>query len=386
MKKQSRQAADPEWKQLLRLGEQLVGQPTPSDQCARISEVVSGLLSARACVWLASPIYPLPGTPEMETLPDAPDIPALVSEVYSARKMLCAVTGTNPEAEDCTPQDDSNGPMAAAVPLLANDSLHGVVYVERPNGPPFSERDFSLLEGLVAHAAAALETTRQEALKNWRYEQLSLVRSVSAQIAGASHLDELYSRVTRLIQETFSFYYVAIFTLDESDNVVRFRASAGKDMSVPLRSDFWVHLGDGIVGTVAESGVEIAAADVRQDQRYLYLDLLPKTVSEAALPLKIGNRILGVLDVQSDRHNVFHETDMLALRSLADNIAIAIENTHLYERLERRAEQVSTIFEVSHALASILELETLLDEVVQLIQNRFGYPYVHVYTLHQGRA
>ncbi len=388
MRKRSRQAADPEWKQLLRLGEQLVGQPTPSDQCTRISEVVGSLLSAHARVWLASPIYPLPGTPAVETLPEAPDAPDLARAVYAARKILCqGPTGqTDPAGASCTSQDGADGPTTAAVPMMANGSLHGVVLVERPEDRPFTERDFSLLEGLVAHAAAALETTRQEALKNWRHEQLSLVRSVSSQIAGSSHLKELYSRVTRLIQETFSFYYVAIFTIDSSQSVLRFRASASKDQRVPLRSDFWVHLGDGIVGTVAESGAEIVAPDVRQDDRYLYLDLLPETVSEAALPLKIGSRILGVLDVQSDRPHVFHETDMLALRSLADNIAIAIENTHLYEKLERRAEQISTIFEVSHALTSILDLDELLNEVVRLIRNRFEYPYVHVYTVHRGRS
>ena len=131
--------------------------------------------------------------------------------------------------------------------------------------------------------------------------------------------------------------------------------------------------------------MEIVAPDVHQEPSYHYLDVFPETRSEAALPLKVENRILGVLDFQSDQLNAFHERDMLVLRSLADNLALAIESKHLFTSLERRADQISSVFEVSHALTSILDLDELLDEVVRLIHNRFGYPFVHVYTVHPGR-
>jgi serine phosphatase RsbU (regulator of sigma subunit)/putative methionine-R-sulfoxide reductase with GAF domain len=140
-----------------------------------------------------------------------------------------------------------------------------------------------------------------------------------------------------------------------------------------------------MVGTAAERGTEIVAQDVRKETHYLYMDLLPETRSEASFPLKIENRILGVLDVQSDRVSAFHESDILVLRALANNIALAIESTHLYDNLQSRADQISSVFEVSHALTSILNLDDLLVEVVHLIQNRFGYPFVHVYTVHPGR-
>ena len=66
----SRQAVDPEWKQLLRLGEQIIDQPTPAAQTAVIVDTVGQLLSAQVRVWLSSPNYPPPGAPPMETLPD----------------------------------------------------------------------------------------------------------------------------------------------------------------------------------------------------------------------------------------------------------------------------------------------------------------------------
>ena len=370
----SRQAADPEWKQLLRLGEQLINQPTPTEQCEQIIQVVGSLLNAQVQVWLAAPVYPLPGTPATETLPDAAAT-LLVHRAYQERSVVYDLGETDPEQP----------PHCAAVPMLVGGNLLGVVEASRAETQPFTEHELSLLEGLVTHAAIAMETTRQETLKNWRFEQLSLVSSVSAQIASLTNLDELYSRVTQLIQETFGYYYVAIFTLDTERNILRFRSSASSSEANALRPDFWMHLGDGIIGTVGESGAEIVAPDVRQEAHYLYLDLLPETRSEAALPIKIENRILGVLDIQSDKMHAFHESDMLTLRSLADNIAVAIEGTHLYNSLERRAEQISSVVEVSHALTSILDLDDLLNEVVRLIQNRFGYPFVHLYTVHPGR-
>lgn len=375
----SRQAADPEWKQLLRLGEQLVNHPTPTAQCDLIEETIGQLLSAQVRVWLASPNYPLPGVPAMETLPGAAATP-IAHQALSEREIQCQP----PIAGDASIPPEG-GPRLVAVPMMVKQLVLGIVQAERVEGPAFDAHDLNLLEGLVTHAAVAMELTRQETLKNWRFEQLNLVRSVSAQISTLPGPDELYDRVTHLIQEMFAYHYVAIFTLDTSQQVLHFRSSASRDQSTPLTRDFTIQPGEGIVGSVAETGSEIVAADVRQEARYRYLDALPATLSEAALPLKVEDRVLGVLDIQCDQVNAFHERDLLVLRSLANNVALAIESKGLYTKLERQVEQISSVFEVSRALISILDLDELLTEVVRLIRNRFGYPLVDVYTVHPGR-
>jgi phosphoserine phosphatase RsbU/P len=373
----SGQAADPEWRQLLRLGEGIVSQGTPEAQCGLISKLVGEMLNAQVRVWLSSPGYPLPGHPQLETLPETPATP-LAHRALSEECMQCDPPIPQPVC-------DENGPFSVAIPLKVYDSLLGVIQLDRPDGGAFTERDLSLLEGLAAHAAAAMEVTRQESLKNWRYQQLSLVRSVSGQIASLTDLNQLCNQVTRLIQKTFNYYYVAIFTREDRSGVLRFKGSASQEQIAPLQPGFAVRLGEGIIGSVGESGEEIIAPDVREETRYLHLDLLPRTRAEAALPLRVENRILGVLDIQSSEPNSFHENDMIVLHTLADNIALAVESTLLYADLQRRADQIRTVFEVSHALTSILDLDELLDEVVRLIQNRFGYPFVHVYTVHPGR-
>ena len=128
-----------------------------------------------------------------------------------------------------------------------------------------------------------------------------------------------------------------------------------------------------------------ASRSAKQNERYRQHELLPETRSEAAIPLKIENTILGVLDVQSNQENYFDETDLVVLRALADNIAVAIEGARLYSSLRRRASQLSVIHEVSNAITSILDTEKLFDEVVSVIQKRFGYTIVHLFSVHPGR-
>ena len=284
-----------------------------------------------------------------------------------------------------------------AIPLLApsreDESLVlGVLTIQRSDGPSFRKAEREVLEGLAAQAAIAVQNSRQMAVERWRVEQLSLVREVSMQLLGdLGDLDVLVGHVAHLILETFEYYYVAIFTLDPGQESLCFRASAGPVDSVVQKdypksdSQIFVRLGEGIIGAVAQNGQEILAEDVNQESQYRYLETLPETQSEFALPLKVNQRVIGVLDVQSNLAQDFHEIDVLVLRALAGNIALAFEGAQLYENLRQRVEQLSTIYQVGNAVTSILVEEEMLQVVADLIQEHFGYPFVHLFSVHPGR-
>ncbi len=157
------------------------------------------------------------------------------------------------------------------------------------------------------------------------------MRKVSAQIANVLDLDKLSKRVTRLIQRTFHYYYVGIFTRETGGETLTFRSSAGPEHGGGKRVK--AVFGEGLVGSAAKTGEEAVANDVRSDSRYKFIELLPETESEAVLPLKIEDKILGVLDVQSDQLEAFHPNDLLVLRALADTIAIAINGARLIWRI-----------------------------------------------------
>ncbi len=362
------QSDDPKWRQLLKLGEQLMDQPTIAAQRELVVETASRLVEGEVDLWLSEVLRWLPGVESLTFLPNPPS--ELMRRALDSRQNALEETQSS-----------------IAIPLLAHDTILGLLEVTQINGSPFSDDEIALLDGLASQAAITLQATRQIEIERWRVEQLALVRAVSAQVTDILDLDELARRVTNLIFYTFEFYYTALFILE--NQVLRCRTGAGLIYPKPEQGEeppiLEVWLGEGIIGQAAQTGVEILVNDVYRDPRYRYLDTLPETQSELVLPLKIGKRVLGVLDVQSDQVSGFDETDVLVLRALADQIAIAVEDSRLYSNLRRRADQLSAVAEVGRAVASILDLDTLLNEVVTLIHGQFGYPFARLFTVDPTR-
>ena len=147
----------------------------------------------------------------------------------------------------------------------------------------------------------------------------------------------LFNRVVELIQSTFDLYFVALYTLDEINNKVIFRSSAGITLSQKqlreLAESDGIPLGKGFIGRCAKEQSEVYSADVTQDTTYREVDGLNEGRSELCLPLLIGDRSLGVLEIISDKKSRFHENDILVLRILSDNVALAIQISGLIEDL-----------------------------------------------------
>lgn len=366
-------AAEAKWKQLLRLGEDLLRQPSTAAQCRLINAFVQDNCGCQVQVWLATEFYPLPGETDILDLADE-NAPEIIREVLK----YCQ------KCEDDQSISAENG-LTAAIPLVTQENILGALLVSHPGGRTFSPDEISYLNSLGAHVAMALQISRQVTLKNWRNEQLNLVRLVSSKIANIFDLDQLCAQVTHLIQETFHYYSVAVFTLEDDNQHLLFRGSASleQDRTSPFMK--LLNTGEGIIGYVAETGYELLAPDVSLEPQYLFIGGLPDTRSEFALPLKFENNLLGVLDVQSEKLDSFHEHDSLVLRVLADNIAVAVENVRLYNHMKRHGDRIMAVFQISHALNSILELDELLKEMVGVIQKQFGYPFVNVFTVQPGR-
>ncbi|MCP4536129.1 MAG: GAF domain-containing protein [Chloroflexi bacterium] len=368
MNDQPQTSERPTHQQILQLGGQLVSCPAVSAQKTLIVETAARLVQGQADLWLAETLYRLPVSEESLS-PTCAELPSdLMRRAIDAGQ---AVKGNT---------------LTIAIPLLIPDAILGALEVKRPDGPDFVDDEIELLDGLVAQSVVGLQATRQVAIERWRVEQLSLVRQVSAQVADVFNLEELARRVTDLIFHTFKYYFISLFILEPDEGILHMPACAGLPDDGKLPIDLQVRLGEGIVGGAAQTGTEIVANDVGNEPRYCYLDALPETRSEVALPLKTKGRVLGVLDVQSDQTNAFDETNMLVLRALADNVAMAVERARLYGDLRRRADQLSTVADVSRAVASILDIDTLFDEVVRLIREQFGYPFVYLFTVAPGRG
>jgi serine phosphatase RsbU (regulator of sigma subunit)/putative methionine-R-sulfoxide reductase with GAF domain len=223
----------------------------------------------------------------------------------------------------------------------------------------------------------------------WRLQQLALVSQVATQVTNIVDLDELLVRVVGLIYQTFQFYCVSLFTLEQDKLLLKAQAGPSDSFTVQdahaPEERVEVSVGEGIVGWVAKHQQELVIGDVAREDRFRYSSQLPNTQAEIALPLKVEETLLGVLDVQLNYPEDIDESDLLVLRALAGQVAMAIEDTRLYVQACRRGDYLATISAVSWAVASTLDVDELLQQVSQLIRDYFDYPFVQVFTVHYGR-
>lgn len=221
---------------------------------------------------------------------------------------------------------------------LVNRRKDGTLYHEEMTVTPISDTDGSILR-FIAIKQDVTERKRIAQDMQKHTARLALINEIGQKISGELELQTLLERTASLIHNTFGFYHVALFTFDEAGNQLVMRARAGQfaDLFPPNHR---IQLGSGMVGFVAQSGQKLIANDVTHEPRYtnFYPDRLP-TRSEVTLPLQMGGNIAGVIDAQSPHLNAFSEEDISVLEILADQIAVAIENSRLYEAAKRELEE-----------------------------------------------
>ncbi len=375
-----------DWSQLASLGEQLRNEDSFSAQHDRIVAMTSRLVVGNVDVWLNENVFRLPDWEDGRVFPLQPALTGMKLAIKEGKLFTQLGKATKDGTLKHAP-DSASHQTFAAVPLNDHGITLGAIQVTRPKRSAFSTEELNLLQGIGQIVSVSLFAPHRAEVEQFRLRQINLVREVSVQIANVLDLDELSKRVTKLIQITFNYYYVAIFTLESDSKVFRFRASAvaprkgRKKASIALE----VEIGQGLIGEAALYGKQIVCDDVRADARYRFIDSLPETKSEVVIPLKIEDRVLGVLDVQSNQPHAFHPNDLLILNALADNIAQAVEGARLYNGLRRRANQLTLVSEVSKSVSSTLNLSTIMQNAAFLIHEKFGYPHVSLFTVHPNR-
>ncbi len=191
-------------------------------------------------------------------------------------------------------------------------------------------------DGRPAILGAVLDVSeRVEALHRLERQvaQLTMLEEIAHRISDLNPPEVVMERAVRLIAETFGYHHVALFVqeLESGDWVMRARAGQFVDLFPP---DHRLLPGEGMVGWVAHNGRTLLANDVSQEPRYVnrYPDRIP-TRAELTVPLRIGDDVIGVLDVQSPRRDAFGEDDVRVLETVADQLAVALRNARLYDAL-----------------------------------------------------
>ncbi len=161
-----------------------------------------------------------------------------------------------------------------------------------------------------------------------------MLAEVARKTAALLSLDELLHGAVHVIRETFNYFMVNIFLVDGSDLIV---SACTMPALQNLEGSYRLRIGErGITAWVAAEGVPLNVPDVRVDSRYTFVSPEGlRTRSELAVPIILQGGVTGVLDVQSDRVGAYSELDVFTLQTVADQLAVAIENARLYDRLQK---------------------------------------------------
>ncbi len=181
-------------------------------------------------------------------------------------------------------------------------------------------------------------------------------------------LQTLLSRTSELVRAVIPYSIFAIFLLNERANDLRMRFQIGHTPQVERTR---VPVGKGVVGQVALTRQPILLGDVSKADYYISAN--PDVRSELAVPLIVKNRLIGVMDFESEQPDFFHAERLHVLTATASRIAQAIENARLYSRVARQAQTLEVLNEIAVELASILDLNPLLERVGQLLRRLIDY-------------
>lgn len=176
-----------------------------------------------------------------------------------------------------------------------------------------------------------------------RTAQLSAVNEVGHSISSILDPDVLINKVVNLITDRFGHYYSAIFLLDSSGKWAELKSATGEAGRVLRESRHRLAVdGKSMVGSSISQKQARIALDVGLEPVRFNNPLLPYTRSEIALPLVIGERILGALDVQSTRESAFGQEDVQTLQNMANQVAVALENARLFQETNQRVLELQT--------------------------------------------
>jgi len=191
---------------------------------------------------------------------------------------------------------------------------------------------FNTMASALKESYTSLEQKVEERTKGERRraEQLRAINEVGRRISSILSLEELLPYVVSSLQETFKYYNVNIFLLDPDSGDPVLKAGAG-GYKGPVPIGLSVKVTEGIVGWVVQTGEPLIVNDVSKEPKYLFAQELADTWSELVVPIKLGTERLGVLDIQSTELNAFDEIDLFTAQTLADQLAIALENARLYQ-------------------------------------------------------
>jgi GAF domain-containing protein/HAMP domain-containing protein len=238
--------------------------------------------------------------------------------------------------------------MAADATAAAGGNLNVVVPVRRYDEVGALAFAFNTMIDRLRETIGSLEQRVQA-----RTEQLRASADVGRAAVSILDTSQLLREIVNLITDRFGFYYTAVFLADGTNKWAVLREATGEAGRVLKERHHQLEIGgQSMVGTAMKTRQARIALDVGAEAVRFANPLLPDTRSEIALPLVVGSRVIGALDVQSTQMAAFDEASAAVLQSMADQIAIALSNTMQFQQAQANLQRTRQLYEASTSISN----------------------------------
>src|SRR6516165_3587043 len=260
--------------------------------------------------------------------------PVLVGDVRSDPRYLNSVDAVRTEL---------------AVPMTARGKLVGVIDLESTRVNAFTEYDRALLRLIAARVGIAIDNARLYRRVERQNRTLKTLAHISREFSSILDLNELLGKIASTMRELISYDAFSILSIDHQARALRHLFSIRYDERVNIDN---VPLGKGITGAAAESRDVVRVHDTAKDPRYIASH--PDIRSEVAVPLLAQDRVIGIMDLESDRVGYFSDDHVRTLTLLAPQVASSLENARLYAEIAQRERAMEEDLQAARELQRVL--------------------------------
>jgi PAS domain S-box-containing protein len=271
------------------------------------------------------------------------------------------------------------------IPMIIQDNVIGAISVGAEEaGYQFTQGDIEI--GQVVADQLTIWLENRELLSDIRYrtDRLQTAAEVSRAASSILDVDELIDTSVNLIRDSFEFYYVGLFMVDQAREWAVLRAGTGKAGRIQLARKHRLKVGgESMIGWSVANRKARIALDVGEEAVHFRNPILPDTHSEMALPLVSRNDVIGAITVQSTERAAFSNEDVTMLQTMADQLANALANARLFENAtqarkeaEERLRETRALQQVSQNLAGTLDVDDIMGIFFNACIIEIGFEYI----------
>jgi len=293
------------------------------------------------------------------------------------------VTGSlDNEPRLAIPQVRGEGVRSMALaPMRARGRVVGVLGVMSYEPRRLAPHSIDVIKSIADQIGVALDNAQLFARATNRSQQLALLNEVTRDVLSTLDMSERFQRITHSICEKFGYDSVAVFMVDPDRQRLSLRSNTGTKARQQPGQVIRQSINQGLVGYVTRTGESVIVGDVSQDARY-YTPIDPaddRTRSELAVPLKRGDEVVGVLDIEHTELQAFSAEDAEMMQALADLLVIAITNGELYEQASQHVAELMALQAVSLQVTASLDLWSVLDTIERSALTLIRADYTHIF-------